>query len=85
MLTREMIYKLNTTLTQVGVGFVYQYVESDLGPYAKVMIKDNGQDWIENSVINLTSKYYNWLENWFWNVYKMKLTYNNTKSSFWAN
>lgn len=83
-LTVDMIHKLNKTLTDVGVGFVYTYHKDSIGPCAKVEIKDNGQGWIRDSIINLTDKYLNWLHSWFWDTYKIVIEFNNTGSTFWV-
>ena len=84
ILTVDMIHKLNKTLTEVGVGFVYTYHEDNTGPYAKIEIKDNGQGWIYDLTISLTDKYLNWLRSWFWDTYKINIEFINTGNIFWA-
>lgn len=83
-LTVDMIHKLNKTLTDVGVGFVYTYHKDSTGHCAKIEIKDNGQGWIRDYSINLTDKYLNWLHSWFWDTYKIVIEFNNVGSIFWA-
>ena len=79
----KMIQHLNKTLYSLGVGFVYSYNYLADPPYAKIEVKDNGQGWINESTITLTNKYINWLENWFYDNYSIKIEFDATKTRFW--
>jgi hypothetical protein len=80
----DIVSHLNQELRSAGVGFYYTM--ADLGsnnPTIRIEVIDNA-GFVDSSIVNCTNDYYNWLDKWFMDNYKIKICYNNTRSIIWS-
>ena len=86
-ITQKITDELNRSLKDMGVGFCYVFGDEETkAPKISITVVDPiGFLHPEyGCVINLSDKFYNWLENWFKTNYDITLHYNNTKSTAWS-
>ncbi len=84
-ITKEICNEFNQVLHDNGVGFYYIFENGDTrAPIMKVAVIDNSLGWVDSSIVNLTDKYFTFLENWFLTNYGITIHYNNTRSIIWS-
>jgi hypothetical protein len=84
-ITEEICNKFNKVLHATGVGFYYIFQNEDTRtPIMKVAVVDNNLGWVDSSIVNLTDKYFKFLETWFITNYGITIRYNNTRSIIWS-
>lgn len=84
-LTKGIIFHLNRTLKDLGVGFYYELSDLDTyAPRAQIKVIDPCE-FVDSSIVNCTDIYYKWLEDWFKHNYDIEICYNNTRTIIWSN
>lgn len=81
-ITEEMVTDFNKTLENLDCSFRLKF-KSGVCRNSECEIVPSNDMFIQNSIINLTEEFYKVLEDFF-NKRGIKLSYNNTGSTFWS-
>lgn len=80
----KIIDALNSMLSEKGVGFRYEFMPNPISPSARIVVLDSDDHWVDNSIVNCTEKYYEFLSQWFKDMFDITLDYNNTRNIIWS-
>lgn len=81
MITEDMLTQFNEQVLNIHpIELVMQ--EGPAVGCVKIQLKRN--PFIESSIINLSEHFYDWLNNYFEQVYGIELDFNNTGTVFWS-
>lgn len=81
MITEDMLTQFNEQVLNIHpIELVMQ--EGPAVGCVKIQLKRN--PFIESSIINLSEHFYDWLNNYFEQVYGIELNFNNTGTVFWS-
>lgn len=83
-ITKELVDNLNQVLEDKRVGFEYKFDDKDtIVPCMRIQVIDTC-GFVDNSVINCTQAYYDWLVEWIKTNYDIDVCFNNTRSTIWS-
>lgn len=81
MITEDMLTQFNEQVLNIHpIELVMQ--EGPAVGCVKIQLKRD--PFIESSIINLSEHFYDWLNNYFEQVYGIELNFNNTGTIFWS-
>jgi len=85
--TEEITNELNKQLEVLNCAFRFKLVTEEYGerlynPHIEISLTNNY--FVNSFVLNLTNKFYKWLEQLCEDNWNIHLSYNNTRSIIWA-
>ena len=82
-ITKEMVMNLNIELAIKGCPFRYKFVDDMIISSMEIILPS--MNCVDSFIVNPTKEFFDFLELWFKEKYKMELNCNNTGSVMWSN